>query len=720
LYEEGLLSSDLTYLKGVGPRKAEVLAAHGIESVRDLLEYYPRRYLDRTSVTPIADLHADIGEITVVGRVVKAEVKGFARRQRFEVLLSDGSHTIGLVWFRRLHWIKKFFVIGEVIAASAKPTDYRGWQMQHPAVEKLNLDLEDAEEGPLLADASSDEILLTPMDENFHYKGQVVAIYPGTEELRKAWLDSRAISRIIRSLYYRREIFFDDVLPEAVRKRHHLVDLTTAVHNVHLASSLEAVQKARRCLKFQELFLLELMLAWRKAHIQSLETGISFPSKEGKYLKALHALLPFELTGAQQRSLDEIFSDMRLSAPMNRLLQGDVGSGKTLVALCAMLLAVEGGHQAALMAPTEILAEQHFRNFLQFTDALGLRVTLLTGSRKGEDRRRALEEIAGGWSHLVIGTHALFQEGVEFARLGLAVIDEQHRFGVEQRAALKRKAPVLDTLVMTATPIPRTLAIVQYGDMDLSIIDELPPGRKPITTVWRRETKRRAIFEFVRDEVEKGAQAYIVYPLVEESAKLDLRAAEEAKVELETSWLKGLSIGLLHGRMKGPEKDQVMQAFLRGDLQVLVSTTVIEVGVDNPNATIMVVEQAERFGLSQLHQLRGRVGRGSAKSYCVLIAGKAMSAEGKLRLETMATTSSGFDIAEVDLNMRGTGDFFGTRQSGLPQLKIADIMKDVDLLVQAREAAFALMRKDPGLMGHPYLRRHLVEAHGERMERMDD
>jgi ATP-dependent DNA helicase RecG len=703
-----ILSTELTYLKGVGPRKAEVLAAHGLHDLRDLLEFYPRRYLDRTSVTAISDIHAEIGEITVVGRVLKAETKGFARKQRFEVLLSDGTSSINLVWFRRLHWIRSFFKVGEVIAASAKPSDYRGWQMQHPAVEKLNLEL---------SDELTEE---TPADTQFRYQGQVVAIYPGTEELRKAWLDSRAISRILRSAYDAHEIFVHDFLPQDVREKHKLVDLTTALHNVHLASSLEAVEKARRRLKFQELFLLELMLAWRKAQNQKLETGLRFPGSEGKLLKKMRELLPFELTGAQQRTLDEIFQDMRLGSPMNRLLQGDVGSGKTMVALMSMLLAVEGGCQAAIMAPTEILAEQHYQNFMGYADELGLRVTLLTGSKKGEDRRRALEEIVGGWAHLVIGTHALFQEGVEFARLGLAVIDEQHRFGVQQRASLKGKAPVLDTLVMTATPIPRTLAIVQYGDMELSIIDELPPGRQAITTAWRRESKRKEIFAFVRKEVEKGAQAYVVYPLVEESAKLDLRAAEDAKKELEEGWLKGLRIGLLHGRMKSPEKAAVMKSFLKGIVQVLVSTTVIEVGVDNPKASIMVVEQAERFGLSQLHQLRGRVGRGSAKSYCVLVAGSKMSIEGKQRLETMSKTTSGFEIAEVDLNMRGTGDFFGTRQSGLPQLKIADIMKDVDLLIQARDAAFALMKQDPGLLNHPDLHRHLIEVHSERMERMDD
>jgi ATP-dependent DNA helicase RecG len=398
-----------------------------------------------------------------------------------------------------------------------------------------------------------------------------------------------------------------------------------------------------------------------------------------------------------------------------------VGCGKTLVALCAMLRCVDNGYQAALMAPTEILAEQHARTLIRLAEPLGLRVTLLTGSRNAASRRKALQETASGWAQIVVGTHALIQDGVDFANLGLAIIDEQHRFGVEQRARLRRKAPVLDTLVMTATPIPRTLAIVGYGDMDLSVIRELPPGRQPITTVWRRDNKRAEIFGFVRDKVQAGAQAYIVYPLVEESEKLeDVKAAEKAFAELSAGWLAGCHLGLLHGRMKSPEKDAVMREFLAGGLQVLVATTVIEVGVDNPRATLMVVEQAERFGLAQLHQLRGRVGRGSGKSWCVLVAGPQLSDEGRERLETMAATQDGFVIAEADLRMRGTGDFFGTRQSGLPEFRIADILRDTELLVVARDAAFQLLEDDPGLRNTPLLREHLLSTYADRLNRVED
>lgn len=703
---EGVLEQELTYLKGVGPRKGAVLEAHGLKTVRDLLEFYPRRYLDRTSVVRVRDIDADVGEISIVGRVGRCEARGFGRRMRFEATLHDGTGEIGMVWFNRVHWIKGFLKTGDVIAASGKPGSYRGgWQLQHPAVEKLSLDPEATEDAPVGVD--------------FEYRGQIVPIYPGTEELRKAWLDSRAISRIVHGLYRGRAVEPEDPLPESVRERHRLVGLADALRDVHLGESLEDVGAARRRLKFQELFMLELMLAWRKAAHQAQPVGVRMDAP-GELPRRLLASLPFELTGDQRSALEEILGDMRSEKPMNRLLQGDVGCGKTLVALAAMLLAVESGHQAALMAPTEILAEQHWRTVTSHVDALGMRVTLLTGSRKAESRRRALQEIAGGWAQIVIGTHALFQEGVEFADLGLAVIDEQHRFGVEQRARLKRKGGALDTLVMTATPIPRTLAIVSYGDMDLSLIREKPPGRQPVTTTWRREGKRAAIFDFVRKRVEDGAQAYVVYPLVEESEKLDLRAAEEAKTELEAGPLAGIAVGLLHGRMKPAEKEAAMMAFLAGEIRVLVSTTVIEVGVDNPNATVMVVEQAERFGLSQLHQLRGRVGRGGGKSYCILVAGKELSHEGKERLETMAATDDGFEIAEVDLRMRGAGDFFGTRQSGLPELKIADVVKDVDLLVQARDAAFELVARDRGLRGEPALKRYLLERHGERMARVED
>jgi ATP-dependent DNA helicase RecG len=707
------LHEELTYIKGVGPKKAIVLAEHGIKTVADILEFYPRRYIDRTSVTQVSEIETDSPELTIVGRVLRVEVKGFRRKQRFEATLHDGSGLINLVWFNRVSWIRKFLKAGEIIAASGKPTFYRGWQLQHPAIEKLSFDedvFETDDEGTPLT---------SPSDE-FRYEGQIVPIYPGTEELKRAWLDSRGIAGIVRNVYRKWEINLSDFLPASILKYYKLTDLTTAQHDVHLGKTLDEVFRARRRLIFQEFFILELMLAFRKTSMQKCAGQVSH-RLQGKLVDRMMDLLPFDLTLAQKRVIDEILCDMAHPSPMNRLLQGDVGSGKTLVALFAILVAVENDRQGALMAPTEILAEQHFRNIIKYADELGIRVTLLTGSRKGEARRKALEEIKSGWAQIVIGTHALFQESVDFAGLGLVVIDEQHRFGVEQRASFRAKAPSLDTLVMTATPIPRTMAIVSYGDMDLSIIDELPPGRIPVTTAWRRETKRAEIFKFVNDQIiENDAQAYIVYPLIEESAKMDLRAAENAAIELQEGWLKACRIGLLHGRLKPQEKNEIMQRFLRGEVQALISTTVIEVGVDNPKATIMVVEQAERFGLSQLHQLRGRVGRGADKSWCVLVAGKELSKEGRERLDTMARTSDGFEIAEVDMRMRGTGDFFGTRQSGLPELKIADIMRDTDLLLQARDAAFSLIEKDPGLDNHPTLKEYLIDKHGDQMARVEN
>ncbi len=704
-----LFQVELTWLKGVGPRKAEVLARHGLHTVEDLLHFFPRRYLDRTSVTRIADFQAELGEVTVVGRVGRCQVKGFARGQRFEAELLDGSGRMTLVWFNRVTWIQKFLRPGDVIAASGKPGFFRGWQFQHPAVEKLAFD--EVEDDPDAPGHAPDDL---------QYQGQVVPIYPGSEELRRAWLDSRALSRILRGLFQRHRIDPADPLPEELRRRIGLTDRATALRDVHTGESLAEVERARTRLKFEEFFWLELMLAWRKATTAQAVKGLQF-GPGGGLMERLLESLPFTLTGDQRRAVDEILRDMRSPHPMNRLVQGDVGCGKTLVALCAMLLCVDHGHQAALMAPTEILAEQHARTLIRLAEPLGVRVTLLTGSRPAPARRKALQEVASGWAQIVVGTHALIQDAVEFARLGLAVIDEQHRFGVEQRARLRRKAPVLDTLVMTATPIPRTLAIVGYGDMDISIIRELPPGRLPVTTVWRRENKRAEIFAFVKDKVEAGAQAYVVYPLVEESEKLEeVKAAEKAFAELGAGWLAGCRMGLLHGRMKPAEKDAVMREFLAGALQVLVSTTVIEVGVDNPNATLMVVEQAERFGLAQLHQLRGRVGRGSGKSWCVLVAGPQLSAEGRERLETMAATQDGFIIAEADLRMRGTGDFFGTRQSGLPEFRIADILRDTELLVAARDAAFQMVEEDPGLRGAPLLREHLLTTYADRLRLVED
>ncbi|MCA9783346.1 MAG: ATP-dependent DNA helicase RecG [Candidatus Cloacimonetes bacterium] len=692
-----ILTQELTWLKGVGPRKGQVLAAAGLTTGADLLEYFPRRYLDRTSVTRISEL-SEPGEHTFVGRIVAASTKGYARSVRFEAMLHDGSGSLGLVWFNRVRWIQNALAVGDVVAVSGRVGKFRGWQMQHPALEKLAID-EESEAG-------------------FEYQGQIVPIYPLSEELRKAWLDSRALHRMVRQLWRDTPFLYPEFLPDEVLERFHLVGRNQAMLDVHLGADLDAVMRARRRLIFQEFYILELMLAFRRTTLKQQHTGMAFPVV-GEHVHRLLELLPFDLTAAQKRVIREIHEDMRSPEPMNRLLQGDVGSGKTLVALVAMLIAVANSSQAALMAPTEILAEQHFRTVTRWCDPLGVRVTLLTGSRKGETRRKALAEISTGWSQIVIGTHALIQESVDFAGLGLAIIDEQHRFGVAQRALLKQKGRTLDTLVMTATPIPRTLAIVSYGDMDLSLIDELPPGRLAITTAWRRESQRDKVFHFVRQQLADGAQAYIVYPLVEESEKLDLRAAEAAFEELSANQLAGCRLGLLHGRMKGREKDAVMQRFLAGDLQALISTTVIEVGVDNPRATIMVVEQAERFGLSQLHQLRGRVGRGSDKSWCILLAGQALSAEGRERLETMARTQDGFEIAEVDMRMRGAGDFFGTRQSGLPVFRLADIVRDRDLLVQARDAAFALVDRDPRLEQHEALRTHLLEHHGEDIRRME-
>jgi ATP-dependent DNA helicase RecG len=678
----------IQYCKGIGPRRAELLKKIGIATVEDALSYFPWRYEDRGNLKKIARLSFGSFE-TVSGEVVSAEVVQ-TKRQRvkvFELTITDKTGFLVGSWFNQ-PFMKKTFKTGQkvVLSGVVKSNPYKGGlpQMDNPEYEIMD---EDDQEAALI------------------HTGRTVPIYRAT-----AGLSVRAIRSMMKAIVDSCAGAVQEGLPEQLAKKYSLISAAEAVAEVHFPAkekNIEVLNRgmsaAHRRLSFEELFVLELGLALRKKGVSTEKKGISF-KEPVKLEAALRKNLPFKLTAAQERVIAEVKKDMAASRPMNRLVQGDVGCGKTVVALIASLMAVENGYQAGIMAPTEILAEQHCKNILSMAAPIGVTVKLLTGSLKKNEKEAALAEISSGSAQIVIGTHSLIEEGVTFHKLGLAVIDEQHRFGVMQRSTLTSKGYEPDVLVMTATPIPRTLALTVYGDLDVSVIDEMPPGRNPVVTRLFFESRRREAYQFIESELKKGRQVYVVYPLVEETEKSDLKAAKEMAEHLQKDIFPKWRVGLLHGRMKGDEKEAVMTAFKTGENHVLVSTTVIEVGVDVPNATVMVIEHPERFGLAQLHQLRGRVGRGAHQSYCILMGPRMFVEEARERLNAFSRTNDGFRIAEEDLRLRGPGEFFGTRQSGLPDLRAANLIRDADLLEKARAEAFELIRHDPGLSQYPRLR----------------
>ena len=684
-----VLTTPIQFVKGVGPRRGEVLASAGVLEARDLLWYLPRRYLDRSTITPIGRIGRDASPVTIVAEVRSArEVTRGRGRGRYELRVADPTGAIDCVWFRSLAWIRTVFKPGERVAFHGKPQAYGGrYSLVHPDFDKLD----------------SDSAALDT--------GRIIPLYPGGAALDRVGLNSRSFRRIIYHFFKEHGLEIPEILPEAIRAQYGLIDGRVALRAEHFPRSTNERAEARRRLKFEELFFIQLMLAQTRQS-RTAVPGIRFGPPGELYQRFLRELLPFALTSAQERALDEITTDMQHGEQMNRLLQGDVGSGKTVVAVAAMLHAFDNGYQSAFMAPTEILAEQHYRNLCEYLAPLGLEARLLTGSQGKKEREACLEAIERGQVQVAVGTHALIQEGVTFQRLGLAVVDEQHRFGVMQRAQLFTKGENPHMLLMTATPIPRSLAMTLYGDLDVSLMKERPAGRKAIETRVVDEKRREEVYAFIADELDQGRQAYVVYPLVEESEKVDLKDAETGYLHLKEVFGAG-RVGLVHGKMRPAEKDEAMRRFKSGETSVLVSTTVIEVGVDVPKASVMVIEHAERFGLSQLHQLRGRVGRGADQSYCILMAGYPRTDEGQQRLDAVARTDDGFEISEEDLRLRGAGDFFGTRQSGLPDLKIADLVEDVDILAEAREAAMDLIRSDPDLAQHPivgaYYRRYYAE-----------
>lgn len=672
-----LLETPIEYLKGVGPARGALLRKElGIFKYGDLVNFFPNRYIDRTRYYKINELQNNIAEVQIIGKIINIKTVEFGRNQkRLVATFVDDTGQMDLNWFQGHKWIKESLKLNEVIVVFGKCAQYGSqYSMAHPEIELLS-------------------------EHEKSLRSAMQPVYPSTETLANRGITNRVVNKMMQQLFLETQALFNETLPSYLTSELKLIPKNAALFNIHFPKSADILVKAQFRLKFEELFFIQLQLITKNLIQKHKIKGHPF-SKVGEFFNEFYQNhLPFSLTNAQKRVIKEIRTDMGSNAQMNRLLQGDVGSGKTIVAFMSMLLALDNGFQACLMAPTEILANQHFIGLSELAKSLDINIKILTGSTKIAARRIIHEELENGTLQILIGTHALLEDKVKFQNLGLAVIDEQHRFGVEQRSKLWKKNTIPPhILVMTATPIPRTLAMSLYGDLDISVIDELPPGRKPIQTVHRFDSNRLKVWKFIRDEIALGRQIYIVYPLIQESEKMDYKDLMDGYESISRDFpLPQYSVSILHGKMKPAEKDAEMKRFSEGKTNIMVATTVIEVGVNVPNASVMIIESAERFGLSQLHQLRGRVGRGADQSYCILMTSFKLSSDSKTRMETMVSTNDGFEIAEVDLKLRGPGDLMGTQQSGVLNLQIADIVRDRDILMLARNYAIKILKDDAPL-----------------------
>ena len=673
-----LLQTPIEYLKGVGPQRGELLRKElGIHQYDDLINFFPNRYIDRTRYYKINELQKNDSEVQIIGKIVTIKTVEFGKtKKRLVATYMDETGQMELTWFQGHKWIRESLKINVPYVIFGKIASFGNtFNMAHPEME-----------------------LLTEHEQSL--RSAMQPVYPSTETLINRGISNRVINKMMQQLFTETQAKFTETLPNYLLEELKLIPKNASLFNIHFPKSQDLLSKAQFRLKFEELFFIQLQLITQNLVRKHKIKGHAFTIVGENFNNFFQNHLPFELTNAQKKVLKEIRNDMGTNAQMNRLLQGDVGSGKTIVALMAMLIALDNGFQSCLMAPTEILANQHFSGLTELANGLNINIKILTGSTKTADRKIIHEALENGSLNILIGTHALLEDKVRFHNLGLAIIDEQHRFGVEQRSKLWQKNEIPPhVLVMTATPIPRTLAMSLYGDLDISVIDELPPGRKPIQTVHRFDSNRLKVWKFIKDEIGKGRQIYIVYPLIQESETMDYKDLMDGYESISRDFpLPQYSISIVHGKMKPADKDAEMKRFAEGKTNIMVATTVIEVGVNIPNASVMIIESAERFGLSQLHQLRGRVGRGAEQSYCVLMTSFKLSNDSKVRLETMCQTNDGFEIAEVDLKLRGPGDIMGKQQSGILQLKIADLVRDKDILLVARNEALKLLRKDPSMI----------------------
>lgn len=686
-----LPQTPIEYLKGVGPQRGELLRKElGIHRYEDLLNFYPNRYIDRTRYYQINELNNNPAEVQIIGKVVHLKTVEFGKgKKRMVGVFTDNTGQMELNWFQGHKWIRDSLKLNTPYVIFGKVTNFNGqYSMAHPEMELYQ-------------------------EHQQSLRSSMQPVYPSTETLTNRGISNRVINKMMQQVFLETQGLFLETLPQNLLEELKMIPKSAALFNIHFPKSPELLAKAQFRLKFEELFFIQLQLITKNLVRKHKIKGHPFTVVGEHFNNFYKNHLPFELTNAQKKVLKEIRNDMGTNAQMNRLLQGDVGSGKTIVALMAMLIALDNGFQSCLMAPTEILATQHFNGLSELAKDLNINIKLLTGSTKTAERKIIHEELENGSLHIIIGTHALLEDKVQFHNLGLAIIDEQHRFGVEQRSKLWQKNEIPPhILVMTATPIPRTLAMSLYGDLDISVIDELPPGRKPIQTVHRYDSNRLKVWKFIKDEIAKGRQIYIVYPLIQESESMDYKDLMDGYESISRDFpLPHYSISMVHGKMKPADKDAEMKRFAEGKTNIMIATTVIEVGVNVPNASVMIIESAERFGLSQLHQLRGRVGRGAEQSYCILMTSFKLSNDSKIRLETMCKTNDGFEIAEVDLKLRGPGDIMGKQQSGVLNLQIADLVKDKEILLLARHEAMKLLKKDPSmtLPKHQTLRTVFIE-----------